>query len=141
MGRVSGRKSRRVRLLEAYVDGWAVPSDHILREGTEKRRSANGERDEQHEPSSAADEQRDDDQNAEGMTTALLPSHVTKRIASVHVGVRWSTNQRVMSESTSVEPSDAQRARAEAQHDDERERDGEGDGQSEHDAASVMYGV
>ena len=42
-----------------------------------------------------------------GMSTALLPSQVTKRIASVQVEVRWSTNQRVTSASNAVEPSDA----------------------------------
>src|SRR4051794_7004868 len=45
---------------------------------------------------------------ARGMTTALLPSHVTMRIASVKVGVRWSTNHRVTLESKPVEPSAAQ---------------------------------
>src|SRR6478752_6454741 len=97
-----------MRLLEVHLDGWAAPSDRIFRQDTEERRSANREREEQREPSSAADEQRDTNQDREGMTTALLPSQVMIRIASVHVGLRWSTNQRLILESNADEPSDAQ---------------------------------
>jgi undecaprenol kinase len=122
-------------MLELYADGWAFSADHLLREDAAERRSANGEHDEEANPSTAADEQRDDNHDGDGNDhgTAPKPCDNAHRVVPCRGAVvhEPASDFEVESGRTIGRPNALEQ---DTQYDDERERDGH----SQRDASQLM---